>query len=1002
MVTWRKKHVTWPTAALLMLVLAPAWAQQAGSIRGVIYDKDFEAPVPGARVVIAETGEEATSADEGNYVFSQVTPGSYTLVFSKEGYTRQIKSDVVVRAGSMTEVDVWLTGDFTEMEEFVVQDLQFGAGTEAALLELRMDSPALLDSIGAELMSQAGAGDAAAALRLVAGASVQDGKYAVIRGLPDRYVNSQLSGLRLPTADADKRAVQLDQFPSDVIESIQVSKTFTPDQQGDASGGAVNVVLKGIPDEPVLKFSLGAAYNTQFSGKNDFLTYEDGSVDYWGRPSRPIPVDRLGQNWPGAVGVSRDDAPFMYDWSIAGGGRHEFDNGVRIGGFGTVFYEQDTAGYDDGIDDKYWVTTPGGPMTPQYSQGAPGPGGGDFKTSLFDTQKGEEEVKWGTLGVLGAETEKHALDFLYMYTRAVDDEATLAEDTRGKRFYYPDYDPYDPLSPGNQEREAAPYLRTETLQYTVRTTETFRLGGRHTLFEPEFRLGSLLTPLAPELDWTLARSSSELKQPDKRQFGSQWWGPHYNPGFPPWVPPFTDPAVHLPFKPAVNFTLGNEQRIWKEIAEESSQFFANVKLPFKNWTDNEGYLKFGLFYDDVDRQYNQDSFSNFGDNSARYEAPWEEHWSERFPREHHPITAGEIDVDYDGKQKITAYYGMIDVPLLPQLNLIGGARFEKTELGIVNYPEKDVNWIPPNSSGQVKLNPGDADVDYTQEDILPSIGLVYTPWEKLTARLSYTQTTARQTFKELTPIQQQEFLGGDVFVGNPQLTMSALKNYDLRLDYTPFEEGLLSLSYFYKDVKDPIEYVQRIAEYSYTTPVNYPDGTLSGVEFEARQGMGRLWDGLAGLSLGVNATFISSEVTLPESEARLFEQPNIRAPMPTRDMTNAPERLFNWFATYELDALGWKGAQAAVFYSVRGDTLIAGAGQSGGHFVPSVYETEYGTLNLSLSQKVGEHFSAKFQVKNLTDPEIQTVYRSAYIDEDVVKTSYRKGVEFSLGISVKF
>ena len=78
---------------------------------------------------------------------------------------------------------------------------------------------------------------------LVPGTTIQDGKYAVVRGLPDRYVNSQMNGVRLPSADPDKRAVQLDQFPSEMIESVQVTKTFTPDQQADASGAwrALNV-----------------------------------------------------------------------------------------------------------------------------------------------------------------------------------------------------------------------------------------------------------------------------------------------------------------------------------------------------------------------------------------------------------------------------------------------------------------------------------------------------------------------------------------------------------------------------------------------------------------------------------------------------------------------------------------------------------------------------------------------------------------------------------------
>ena len=191
-------------------------AEPAGSIRGMIYDKDFDVPLAAAEVTIIETGNKARATDEGNFLFGQVPPGKYTLVFSKDGYTRQVEANVVVSPGRMTEVDASLSGEFQEMEEFIVQDLQMDRGTEAGLLMLRVESPALLDSISSELISQAGAGDAASALKLVAGATVQDGKYAVVRGLPDRYVNSQMNRVRLPTADTDKRAVQLDQFPSAV------------------------------------------------------------------------------------------------------------------------------------------------------------------------------------------------------------------------------------------------------------------------------------------------------------------------------------------------------------------------------------------------------------------------------------------------------------------------------------------------------------------------------------------------------------------------------------------------------------------------------------------------------------------------------------------------------------------------------------------------------------------------------------------------------------------
>jgi outer membrane receptor protein involved in Fe transport len=983
----------------LLVSCGASHAQESGSIRGVVYDSDFDAPLALAQVLIVETNAKVSASDQGNYVFPLVPPGTYTLVFSKEGYTRQVHGNVVVTSGRLTEVDASLSGEFTEMDEFIVQEIAI-SGSEIGLLKLRLESPALIDSISADLMSRAGASDAAAALNLVTGASVQDGKFAVIRGLPDRYVNSQMNGVRLPTADEDKRAVQLDQFPSAIIDSIQVSKTFTPDQQGDASGGAVNVVLKGIPDENILRFKAQYGYNSQAGERSDFLSYEGGGLDYWGEDSgRQIPFDLLGSNWPGAAGVSRTDAPVDYKWSLDLGGKHEFDTGVKIGAFGSVFYERDSQFFDNGIDDSYWVVTPGAPMTPEIFQGT----AEDIKTKLFNVTQGTQSVQWGALGTVGLETENHRLGMTYLSTRIAEDTATLAEDTRGKPYFFPGYDPNDPLHPGNAPSNltTAPYIRTETLEYTERTTGTLQFNGWHRIPIGEFAIGDLMTFRAPELDWTVAFNSADMHQPDKRQFGALWWAASFNPGVPPFLPPFTQAAIWLPFKPAANFTLGNFQRIWKDIAEESDQYFINLKFPFAQWTNDEGFVKFGVFDDRLTRRFNQETFSNFNDPGASFEGEFSEFWSAVFPFENHPITDGPpfIDVDYDGNQKITAWYGMMDLPLNSWLNVIGGARVESTSLSIVNYPEQDATWFPPGATVPVALNPGDADVNFEQDDVLPSIGLVFKPWEKVTLRGSYSETIARQTFKELTPILQQEYLGGPIFIGNPDLQMSALKNYDLRLDFTPYEGGLLSASWFHKDINDAIEYVQRVASFTFTTPVNYPKGELSGFEFEARQDLGKWFDRLSGMSIGGNLTLINSEVTLPDDEAAGFESPAIMAPMPTRDMTNAPEHLYNLYMLYDLEVTG---TQFAIFYTVKGDTLVVGAGQSNGNFVPNVYAREYGTLNLSVSQKFGKHFTLVFQAKNLTNPEIEEVYRSPFIGNDVLRTSYTKGIDLSIGLSAEF
>lgn len=1000
--------------AAILGFAAPAAAQAPGTIRGVVLDADFETPVAGATVTIASTGASMTTEGDGSYVFGNLPPGTYALTFAKPGFATQSRPGIAVNAGGVTEVDIELTGAFTDLEDFQVQDLDIGAGDEAGLQQLRLDAPALENAISAEQLSRAGASDAAAALNLVSGATVQDGKFAVVRGLPDRFVNSQLSGVRLPTADADKRAVELDQFPSSVIESVRVAKTFTPDQQGDASGGAVNVVLKGIPDETFVKFSGQVGFNSNVLDRTDFLTSERGGVNFFGdqRGEFDQPEDPTDQSQYGSVvGVSRGRAEPDSKWNVSAGGVFDLDDDVRIGAFMSIFYERESSFVDDGIDDSLWVLSPGEGLTPVTSGDNPTPTS-DFKTSLFDVQRGSQEVQWGALGKIGVEvTDAHQVSLAYLYTRSAEDQAILAEDTRGKEFYNQlyfgvAYDPDDPMNPGNFNGDAAsvaPYLRTETLEYTERTTETWIIDGRHELPVDDFGFENRLMFKAPVIDWIVAQSVARSFQPDKVQFGSQWLAPQFRPGIPAFGIPdrITDP-VHGIFKPANVFALGNVQRIWEDIIERSEQVHVNVTLPFEQWSGTPGSFKTGIFRDEVVRTFEQDSYSNLGENALNFIGDFETLWSGIFPsQDFQPFGQPDpgIDVNYRGDQRIEAWYLMGDVPMNEEFKLIGGVRFERTSLDIVNDPDPGATYYPGSGPVFVALAPGVADVAFDQEDLLPSIGLAWTPNDQITFRAAYTETIARQTFKELTPIQQQEFLGADIFVGNPDLLPASVRNFDLRMDYTPYPGGLVSVSYFNKDLRNSIETVQRfIPGLSFTTPINFPEAELTGWEFEIRTDLGAFNEKLEGLTLGGNATVIDSNVLLPEAESALFSDPAILVPTTSRDVTDAPEFLYNLFATYDIEATG---TQLALFYTVRGDTLVAGAGIAEQNFVPDVYATEFDTLNFTVTQAIGPYVKLKFSAKNLTDPLIEEVYRSPVIGPDVTRRAFTRGVDYSISLSAE-
>jgi TonB-dependent receptor len=1020
----------------LLIGASSVFAQAAGSIRGVVFDKDFDVPLAAANVTLAETGETVTAADEGNYVFPEVKPGAYTLIFSKDGYARQVKSNVVVSGGQLTEVSGALYGEFEEMAEFVVQDIQMDAGTEAGLLMLKIDSPALLDAISSELMSQAGVSDAADALKLVAGATVQDGKFAVVRGLPDRYVNSQMNGVRLPTADADKRAVELDQFPAAIIDSVQVSKTFTPDQQGDASGGAVNIVLKGIPEENIFSVKVGTKYNTQASGNKDFVSYDEGGVSFWGKDDggRDIPADGDGDGEPdfrGPYGTSRKEPPWPYDFEATLGGKHIFDNELVVGGLLNFFYKSSLS-HTSGVNDKYWLGTNiknaqevGDSLIPTAS-GTEQEG----TTDLNDFIKSKEELQIGGLGAFGLEWQDQQLNALFLQTRTTSDTATINEDTRGKQFFFPGHDPYDFSTPGHgangEERGINPYSRTETYEYQERVTETLQFSGEHRIPLFDFAIDNMFTLLDPELDWSYSINSAESDKPNKTLFAEVWL-----PGF----PGFSDlvPARHFPDK-AGNFNTGNVQKIWENIIEESDQYQVNFKLPFNLWNEEESYVKVGVFRDDVERNFTQESYTNAGQPESAWpdlppplgvgpegDSPFEDFFSDDFenwpaasPLVGDADSAENIDIDYRGEQEIEAFYYMNDMALTSWFNVIWGVRYESTKIGIQNFPETDAVAQFPDPvglsgfflGGERIIDPETGlplgDVLFEQDDILPSYGFVLSPLDQWTLRGTYSETVARQTFKELSLVARQEYAGGDFFVGNPDLQMAALENYDLRLEFKPFDTSLFSMSWFRKDIEDTIELIQLGSPLydRYETPVNFPKGQMEGIELEMRQDLGYLWDPLEGLSVGANATFIDSTVKVSDGQIADFEAAlGDGITITEREMVNAPKSLINYYITYDYEKTGTK---IGLFYTINGEKLVVGPGVDDNNFVPGIYAEEYDTLNLSITQKLTEDLSLKFQAKNLTDPLITEVYRSEFIADKVVHDQYKRGQTYSVSLTGKW
>ncbi|MDX1408369.1 MAG: TonB-dependent receptor, partial [Saprospiraceae bacterium] len=266
------------SAMLLTGALLPLQGQ--GVISGTITDESSGETLISAYVYVVDRNEVVPTDFDGKYSIN-LPEGTYAIRVTYIGFEDKTITDIAVKEGEITYLDVSMTTDSEELEEVVISAAAIER-SENALLMLQRRSDKIQDGISSQEMSRLASGDVASAMTKVTGASVQDGKYVVVRGLGDRYSITMLNDLPLPSIDPYRNSAQLDLIPTDLLDNIITSKTFTPDQPGTFTGGSVNIKTKSFPEQKTFSVSVSSGVNTQSSFRNGFLTYDGGDTDWLG------------------------------------------------------------------------------------------------------------------------------------------------------------------------------------------------------------------------------------------------------------------------------------------------------------------------------------------------------------------------------------------------------------------------------------------------------------------------------------------------------------------------------------------------------------------------------------------------------------------------------------------------------------------------------------------------------------------------------------------------
>jgi len=270
----------------LLLFSFAIQAQENGTIAGTLTDKESTdgQPLPFASVIIKGTTQGTTSDFDGNYIITNVAPGTYTLVISFVGYETKEVPNIVVLSDQTTTVNEIISASAAQLDEIIVRSTSSKRESVAALFLEQQNVVVQKQSIGAQELASKGISNAATAVTKISGISKQEGGGNVyVRGLGDRYQNTTYNGLPLPSNNIDKKNLDLGLFSSDVIQNIGVSKTYAANFYGDFAAGNVDIKSKEHSGDAFIDVDLGTTINTGSAGENFVKSEGTGFFGFYNR-----------------------------------------------------------------------------------------------------------------------------------------------------------------------------------------------------------------------------------------------------------------------------------------------------------------------------------------------------------------------------------------------------------------------------------------------------------------------------------------------------------------------------------------------------------------------------------------------------------------------------------------------------------------------------------------------------------------------------------------------
>jgi hypothetical protein len=895
-------------------------AKGKGAVVGVVKDALEHDTMPEAQISVVGTKIRAIADIEGRYRL-ELPPGTYTLRIYVELHKPSVVKGVEVKLGQLERFDIDVVPDEASVDTVEIVTEVDKSSVEGLLLT-RQRSASVGDGVGRAEISRTPASNAAQAAQRVPGIIIVGNRFVYVRGLGERYTNSLLNGSPLPSPEPDRAAIPLDLFPTLVLESVNIVKTFTPDIPADFAGGSVQIQTREIPTKALFQLSAGLGFDTSATfqdrlahtgSKTDWLGYDggtrslpDGFPDYVLQKQTPKPGNEgancrsapercigdedlinAGRLLNSSMNPKRESSLPNYSVSAVGGNGWAIGEEQRAGVLATFNYGRSFRTRESRL---------------QYFRPdiIANPDGSETRTVVIDrsldVEQGEDRVNWGGMATGSYWLDRsHRFSLTFMHTQLAD---------AATRFSFLDY----------QEGQ---HLANGQLRYVSRAMNVAQLRGEHDF--------AVLNKAA--LDWNAYYSVANRDEPDTRntvyQLGlDNVWNPVGETNGSHLFAGQTEKSIGAGLnwtQPLLKDPEDLKLKVGGAASKKTRDFAARRFLYSKNRTADASLFSCpGPDYD-LDCPNPVYQWANIGETLDFKETTF-------------------ASDSYEAGLKVYAGYAMLDVRPSPMLRVIAGARVERTN-----------QFITPYSQFTTGEPPKGARIEST--DVLPALSMTLAASKRSNLRVGLSKTLARPQIRELSPFVYSDYFGAFPQSGNPDLKLTYIENADLRFETFPTLREVLAFSLFYKVFDAPIEPYVEPSGAGIISFQNADGARLVGMELEGRKTLGFISDSLKDFTAIANLTLAHSEIDLDDSKASL-------ATNRERPMVNQAPYVLNLALDYSNEALGF---DVRVLSNVIGPSIVE-VGTGG---LPDAYRQPQPTLDATVGKKIGKHLQFKLNGTNL-------------------------------------